>query len=145
MKKLILLSAAFIAAGCGQSGNSKPATSSTNTDLLNKNRYVFTLNAYDFNDPKNPPEAKPFIDTLYEVNDTVAYLSAVKKWYNKKIDEKAGIFRGLIKSYTVVDTNGIDLTLKLAPNIVAGINNQVKQLPEVKKYIEQAQQDSLSY
>jgi hypothetical protein len=145
MKKLILLSVATIAAGCGQPGNSKSATSSTKTDLANKNKYVFTLNAYDFNDPKKPSEVKPFVDTLYEVNDTVAYLSAVKKWYGKKIDEKAGVFHGLIQSYNVVDKNGLDLAVKLGPNIVTGINNQVEQMPDVRKYIEQAQQDSLVY
>jgi hypothetical protein len=145
MKKLILLSVVLIAAGCGQPDNSKSATSSSNTDLSNKNKYVFTLNAYDLNDQKSPPEVKPFVDTLYEINDTVAYLSAVKKWYSKKIDEKSGAFHGLIKSYTVVDKNGIDLSIKLAPNIVAGINNQVQQMPDVRKYIEQAQQDSLVY
>jgi hypothetical protein len=84
MKKLILLSVALIAAGCGQPDNSKSATSSSNTDLLNKNKYVFTLNAYDLNDQKSPPEIKPFVDTLYEVNDTVAYLSAVKNGTTRK-------------------------------------------------------------
>ena len=145
MKRLIFLSIALITAGCGQPGNSKSATSSTDKYLSNRNKYVFTLSAYDFNDQKSPPEVKPFVDTLYEVNDTVAYLSAIKRWYSKKIDEKAGLFHGLIKSYTVVDKNGIDLSIKLGPNLVTGINKQVEQMPLVRNYIEQAQQDSLSY
>jgi hypothetical protein len=61
----------------------------------------------------------------------------------QKIDEKAGTFNGLLKSYTVVDKNGVALSVKLAPNVVADVNKQVEQMPDIRKYIEQAQRDSL--
>lgn len=141
MKKLFFLTAVIAALGCQQPNHQK-STLSAKTGA-NPNRYTMTIYAYDFTDPKNSAEIKPFVDTLYEVNDTIGYLSAVKKWYYKKIDEKAGTFHGLLKSYTVVDKNGVELSVKLGPNVLAGINKQIEQMPDIRNYIEQAQRDSL--
>jgi hypothetical protein len=82
MKKLIFLSVGILAFGCQQPNATKSNPPSKNE--VGRNKYTMTIYAYDFTDPKNPPEIKPFVDTLYEVNDTTGYLSAVKKWYYKK-------------------------------------------------------------
>ncbi|NNU33563.1 hypothetical protein HK413_04610 [Mucilaginibacter sp. S1162] len=140
MKKILFFAAIAVIAGC----NNNPSSVNTST---NKNvptqKYVVTTHKDKFNDAKSAYEDVPTVDTLLSANDTTAYLDAVKKWYDLKIDERKN-FKFSAKSFTIVDKNGVDLTVKLPLNIVNGINNRVRSLPEVKKLIDDTNADSLA-
>ncbi|MES2377477.1 MAG: hypothetical protein V4553_12900 [Bacteroidota bacterium] len=140
MKKILSFAAMAAIAGCG----SNPSSVSTSTGkTVTGQKYVVTTHKDKFNDAKSAFEDAPTVDTLFSANDTTAYMDAVKKWYNLKIDERKN-FKFSAKSFTIVDKNGMDLTVKLPVNIVNGINNQVRSLPEVKKLIDDTNADSLA-
>jgi hypothetical protein len=140
MKKILSFIAIAVIAGC----SNNPSSVNTLTEQsVPSQKYVVTTHKDKFNDARSGFEDVPTIDTLLAANDTTAYLDAVKKWYNLKIDERKN-FLSPSKSFTIVDKNGLDLTVKLPVNIVNGINNQVRSLPEVKKLIDDTNADSLA-
>ncbi|MBC7400211.1 MAG: hypothetical protein H7289_09720 [Mucilaginibacter sp.] len=140
MKRILSFATMVALAGC----SNNPTSESTSTEKsAPAEKYAVTTHKDKFNDAKSAFEDVPTIDTLLSANDTTAYLDAVKKWYNLKIDERKN-FLSPSKSFTIVDKNGLDLIVKLPVNIVNGINNQVRSLPEVKKLIDDTNADSLA-
>lgn len=140
MKKNLPFAAILLIAGC--SSNPKSVNTLTEKSVPTQ-KYVVITHKDKFNNAKSAFEDVPTVDTLLSANDTTAYLDAVKKWYNLKIDERKN-FKFSAKSFTISDKNGLDLTVKLPANIVNGINNQVRSLPEVKKLIDDTNADSLA-
>jgi uncharacterized lipoprotein YajG len=140
MKKILPFAAMLAIAGC----SNNPTSVTTLTEkIVPTQKYVVITHKDKFNDAKSAFEDVPTVDTLLSANDTTAYLDAVKKWYNLKIDERKN-FKFSAKSFTILDKNGLDLTVKLPANIVNGINNQVRSLPDVKKLIDDTNADSLA-
>lgn len=140
MKKLLPYAAIVAIAGCSNPSSVKNSIAVKNTVT---DKYIFTTIKDKFNEAKNTFEPAAKVDTLLSANDTTAYLDAVKKWYDLKIDERKNVLSPS-KSFTVVDKNGIDLTAKLPASLVNGINKQVENLPDVKKLIEDTKRDSLA-
>ncbi len=140
MKKIAFFAMLAIA-GC----SNDPSSVNTSTEKKPSTvKYMFTIYTRAFNPAKNSVEDQQKTDTVLSANDTTAYLDAVKKWYNLKIDERKN-FLSPSKSFTITDKNGIDLTTKLPASLVTSINAQVKNLPDVKKLIEDTMQDSLPH
>lgn len=142
MKKLLLFSIVILVSACGQSGKDKAASAQNTTP---SQKYILTYEMEDFDETTNKLGTKKQVDTLLELNDTTAYLTAVKNWYAKKVEARNNLQFGLYKSFSVTDKSGIDLTLKLSDKIVTGINNQVKSQPEVKKMLDETARDSMPY
>lgn len=132
MKRNFFLAIAISAVACKSPGPSKVEP-----------KYVITFTRDKYNSQKGTIELFKQTDTMNAANDTVAYLTAYKKFYNNKIVEREKFSLAQWITFTLVDKNGIDVTTKLPAAIVAGIQNQVKNLPEVKKYINAVNQDSL--
>ncbi|GGH07949.1 hypothetical protein GCM10007352_12920 [Mucilaginibacter phyllosphaerae] len=109
----------------------------------NGRKYVLTIYQEKLNSAGNKFEPFNHIDTLIAVNDTVAYLNALKKFYNQKIVERQQHNYGQPKSFNIVDANGVDLKVNLSDKIVIGLKNQVENTPDVKKMLNEYQKDSL--
>ena len=135
MKKLLFCAAIIFVAGCSNPSAVK------NTP---NNKYILTINQEVYNEVKHSFDPKAKTEPLLSANDTTAYMDALKKWYDIKIEERKGLSYGLSKSFTIVDKNGIDLTIKLPQNIVMGINKQVENIPDVQKLIYDTNMDSLA-
>ncbi|MDB5158456.1 MAG: hypothetical protein JWR50_3163 [Mucilaginibacter sp.] len=140
MKKILPYATIVAIAGCSNPSAIKNTTTVKNTVT---DKYIFTTIKDKFNESKNIFEPAAKVDTMLSANDTTAYLDAIKKWYDLKIDERKNVLSPS-KSFTVVDKNGVDLTAKLPASLIAGINNQVESLPDVKKLIEDTKRDSLA-
>ena len=109
----------------------------------NGKKYILNIYQDKINSAGNKFEPDNRKDTLAAVNDTVAYLTALKVFYNQKIIERKQFNYGQPKSFTIIDTNGVDLTAKLSDRIVIGLKNQVQNMPDVRKMIEEYRKDSL--
>ena len=140
MKKNLFIAIAIIATACNSPAPNKVAES----QKVAEPKYVINFARDKYNSQKGTIEDFTQTDTITAANDTVAYLTAYKKFYNNKIEERENLSLAQWKSFTLTDKNGVDVTAKLPTTIVVGIQNQVKNLPEVKKYIDAVNQDSLS-
>src|ERR1700761_1361673 len=126
MKKLMPFAAIVFAFGCG------PSNSTSNSPkAASGKKFIMTIYKDAYNEQKRTFDLKTITDTLRSDNDTTAYLVAVKKWYDLKIQERKG-FSIPSKSFTITDASGIDLKAKLSRQLTDGIENQVKSQPEVK-------------
>jgi hypothetical protein len=117
----------------------------SNGDIKNVNLKKYTLTIYQdkFDPSTNKFKPNNLIDSINADNDTVAYLTVLKRFYNQKITERANYNYGQPKSFLIVDKSGIDLKVKLSDRIVTGLKNQVENIPDVKKMLEDYNIDSL--
>ncbi|MDT3404640.1 hypothetical protein [Mucilaginibacter terrae] len=76
-------------------------------------------------------------------NDTTAYLNALTNFYNEKIEQRALFNYGQPKGFLIVDKDKIDISLKLSQRMVDGLQTQVRNIPKVKKMIQEYNNDSL--
>jgi hypothetical protein len=146
MKKLLLISAMFIVCqSCTQSSSNakddKPKSETAKNDNL-KN-YVITFYQDKFDESAGKFTPNNVIDSVQADNDTAAYLTALKRYYNQKIIERKNLNYGQPKSFLVVDKNGVDLKVNLSDKVVNGLKNQVENTPDVKRMIEEYKRDSL--
>jgi hypothetical protein len=133
--------------GCStKSTNNEAAKEAAKNDLIKTDdgkKYVLTIYQDKLNSAGNKSEPSNRIDTLTAVNDTVAYLSALKSFYNQKVVERKHFNYGQPKSFIIVDANGIDLKVNLSDKIVTGLKDQIENTPDVKKMLNEYQKDSL--
>ena len=139
MKRILFLALCISAVGCSSPAPTKVEAS---TEIIGP-KYAINFLRDRYNSEKGTIEDYTQTDTITAANDTVAYLTAYKKFYNTKIEGRANFSSDQCKSFTLIDKNGLDVTAKLPRAIVIGVQNQVKNLPEVKKYIDAVNQDSL--
>ena len=67
------------------------------------------------------------VDTIYAVDDLSAYSEGITQYYSHLVTEKTSsyeLFR--TKSYSIQDTNGVDLEVKLPKNVVDSIKKSTK-------------------
>ena len=128
---------------CSTKSNNSNIAKSEPIKTNNDKKYILNIYQDKINSAGNKFEPDNRTDTLAAVNDTVAYLTALKVFYNKKIIERKQFNYGQPKSFTIIDTNGVDLTAKLSDRIVIGLKNQVQNMPDVRKMIEEYRKDSL--
>ena len=140
MKKNLFIAIAISAVACNSPASNKAAES----PKVLEPKYAINFTRDSVNYQKHTIDLYTQTDTITAANDTIAYLTAYKKFYNNKIEERENLSLAQWKSFTLTDKNGVDVTAKLPATIVVGIQNQVKNLPEVKKYIDAVNQDSLS-
>jgi hypothetical protein len=116
-----------------------------NGNIKNNNlkKYAITIYQDKFDQSSKEFKSNNVVDSLQADNDTLAYLTALKRFYNQKITERANYNYGQPKSFLIVDKSGIDLKVKLSERIVSGLKNQVENTPDVKKMIEDYNRDSL--
>jgi len=116
-----------------------------NGNLKNNNlkKYAITVYQDKFDRSSNKFKPNNIVASIGADNDTVAYLTALKRFYIQKITERKNFNYGQPKSFLIVDKNGIDLTVKLSDKIVSGLRNQVENIPNVKKMIDDYKRDSL--
>lgn len=139
--KIALFSLVF--QSCSTKPVSKSAVKNEQEKADNGKKYVLTIYQNKINSAGNKFEPNNQIDTLIAVNDTVAYLTALKDFYNQKIVERKEFNYGQPKSFTIVDANGVDLKVTLSDKIANGLKNQVENNPDVKKMLQEYQKDSL--
>lgn len=106
------------------------------------NKYKLTIVGDKFDDSAKKFIPADSVDSIRAENDTVAYLTALKTFYNQKIEERKKFNFGQPKSFSIVDTKGIDLTIKLSDKVVNGLKNQVMSQPDVQQMLEAYQRDS---
>ena len=136
MKKLLLLVPIFlICYSCTQ------PIEKIETAHLNK--YTLTIYQDKFDPTSSKFAPNNIVDSVKEGNDTVAYLNALKRFYNQKIIERQNSNYGQPKSFLIVDKNGIDLSVKLSDKMVSGLKRQVESTPDVNKMLEDYKKDSL--
>jgi len=140
MKKLLFLALAISVIGCQSPSPAKKAE--TKKVIAN---YAINFIKDQYNQENGKIELLTITDSIAAANDTTAYLAAFKKFYANKIKERENFSLAQWKSFTITDKNGIDLKSTLPGNIVDGIENQVKNSPEVRKYIDDVNRDSLPY
>ena len=133
----------IVCQSCSTKSGNNDAAKNNDVKKDNGKKYVLTIYQDRINSAGNKFEPDNRIDTLTAVNDTVAYLSALKSFYNKKIIERQSFNYGQPKSFMIMDANGIDLKVSLPDRIVTGLKNQVENTPDVKKMLEEYQKDSL--
>ncbi|MCR8560472.1 hypothetical protein KXD93_22650 [Mucilaginibacter sp. BJC16-A38] len=114
-----------------------------NIKNVNLNKYTLTIYQDKFDPSTNKFKPNNVIDSMSADNDTVAYLTVLKRFYNQKITERANYNYGQPKSFLILDKNGIDLKVKLSERIVTGLKNQVENTPNVKKMLDDYNRDSL--
>lgn len=112
-------------------------------DAVNLKKYNLTL----YKD-KYVPKSGAFKedDSVFVVesqNDTTAYLNALNIFYREKVKQRALSNYGQPKKFLITDKDNIDLSLKLSERIVTGLQTQVKDVPEVKKMLDDYNRDSL--
>jgi hypothetical protein len=134
MKKLLFLALAISVVGC-----QSPAPAKIEP------KYTISFVRDSLNSVTRDIDLYTQIDTISAANDTVAYLTAVKKFYNYKMKGREELSLDQWKSFTIADKNGIDLKTTLPTNVTEGIENQVKNSPEVSRYLEDVMRDSLPY
>jgi len=135
MKKVIFI-LIIVTYGCHSSNNH-------DSDSAPKTKYIFTLYEDKFDPISKRFKENNIVDTLISYNDTTAYLTALKTFYNDKVIERQRFNYGQPKSFIITDKTGIDLSLKLPERMVNGFLKQVKNLPTVKKMIDEYNADSL--
>ena len=140
MKKLLFLALAISVVAC-----KSPASAEKAEAKKIEAKYAINFIKDQYNQKTGKIELLTLTDSITAANDTAAYLAAVKKLYANKIKERENLSLAQWKSFTIADKNGIDLKSTLPGNIVNGIENQVKNLPEVRKYIDDVNRDSLPY
>lgn len=140
MKKLLFLALAISVIGC-----QSPAPVKNTAPKKEEPNYAINFIKDQYNQESGKIELLTITDSIAAANDIAAYLAAFKKFYANKIKERENFSLAQWKSFTVTDKNGIDLKSALPNNIVDGIENQVKNSPEVRKYIDDVNRDSLPY
>lgn len=139
MKNLIIGLTILIACqGCSHRAGNTRLTESSHI-----NKYTLTVYQDKFDPSTNKFKPDNRVDSIQSDNDTVAYLSALKGFYEQKILERKKFNYGEPKSFIIVDSKGIDLTIKLSDRVVNGLRNQVENEPNVKQMIEDYRKDSL--
>jgi hypothetical protein len=128
MKKLLLIVMTFIAC--------------QSCIFQHQKKYYITLYRDQFEPSLNQRRPHNIVDSIEESNDTAAYLSALKKFYDQKIEERKISNWGEPKSFIITDKNGKDLADKLSIEIKTELTNQVKGVPKVKKMLDAYQRDS---
>jgi len=108
----------------------------------NQKKYYITLYRDQFEPSLNQRRPHNITDSVEESNDTAAYLSALKRFYDQKIEERKIYNYGEPKSFTITDKNGKDLAEKLSPQIKTELTNQVIGIPKVKIMLDAYQRDS---
>jgi hypothetical protein len=108
----------------------------------NQKKYYITLYRDQFEPSLNQRRPHDIVDSIEETNDTAAYLSALKRFYDQKIEERRIYNYGEPKSFTITDKNGKDLAEKLSTKIKTELANQVTSVPGVKKMLDAYQRDS---
>ncbi|MFD0793745.1 hypothetical protein ACFQZX_08955 [Mucilaginibacter litoreus] len=106
-------------------------------------KYILTILQDSYNESANKFKPDNLTDTISAANDTVAYLNALKRFYDKKIVERKNMNYGQPKSFTITDLNGLDLKGVLPPAVIATLKEQVTSIPDVKNMIEEYRKDSL--
>ena len=106
-------------------------------------KYAITIYQDKFDQSSKEFKPNNVVDSLQADNDTLAYLTVLKRFYNQKIIERANYNYGQPKSFLIVDKSGIDLKVKLSDRIVTGLKNQVENSPDVKKMLDDYNRDSL--
>ena len=104
---------------------------------------MLTIYQDKYNSSAKKFEQNNRVDTVIAANDTVGYLMALKKFYSQKIIERQQFNYGQPKSFTILDANGVDLTVNLSDKVVTGLKSQVENTPDVKNMIEEYKKDSL--
>jgi len=117
--------------------------SNGNIKNVNLKKYTLTIYQDKFDPSTNKFKPDNVIDSINVDNDTVAYLTVLKKFYGQKITERANYNYGQPKSFLIVDKSGIDLKVKLSDRVVTGLKNQVENSPDVKKMLDDYNRDSL--
>lgn len=137
----ILLVAAFFQSCSSGNGDS----AAKNSPLVNPGGKKYTLFLYqdNYDDPGGDIKLDSTAIPITANNDTVAYFTALKKFYNQKVIERKDLHFGQPRSFMITDKNGIDLKATLSDKIIEGLKAQVENMPEVKLMIEQYRQDSL--
>ncbi|MES2265847.1 MAG: hypothetical protein V4520_03745 [Bacteroidota bacterium] len=128
---------------CLNKSNNSNADKSETAKANDGKKYVLTIYKDKINSAGHKFEPDNRIDTVTAINDTVAYLNALKSFYNQKIIERKEFNYGQPKSFNIVDGNGVDLKVNLSDKIISGLKNQVENTPDVKKMLEEYQKDSL--
>src|SRR4051812_26018937 len=116
MKRILFLALCISAVAC----NSPSPTNVAEPPKIVGEKYVINFARDRYNSEKGTIEDFTSIDTVTAANDTIAYLTAYKKFYNYKIEERENLSLAQWKSFTVVDKNGVDVTAKLPRPIVVG-------------------------
>ena len=79
----------------------------------------------------NDFELETKVDTIFAIDDLSAYSDGINQYYSHLLAEKTSnykIFR--TRSYSIQDTNGLDLELKLPKNVVDSIKNATKKISD---------------
>ncbi len=118
--------------------NSKPIAS----DAGGK-KYTLFLYQDNYDDPSGKITLDSTATPLTADNDTIAYLTALKKFYNQKVVERKNAHFGQPRSFMITDKNGIDLKIILPVNLIQGLKTQVENIPDVRNMIEEYKRDSL--
>lgn len=145
IKQSIIYSSAFILIfqSCSNNSSNQSNMNSQEGKTDNGKKYVMIVSREKYDSAAGKFKPDNITETVNATNDTTAYFTALKIFYNQKIVERQKSNYGQPKSFTITDKDGVDLKAKLSDQIKNGLKEQVENMPDVKNMIDEYRRDSL--